>query len=199
MKRPHLIMAALGLFVLASSSQVVAEPAQAYSSSDDNNSVSNAAIKAGTRTASLSAVDFGDDEVVAYSQSAQTLNGTATLSVNDMSGSGAGWLVTVQASDFMWARGAGNATTAGPIPASAFTIGSTGEVSVKTDGGQSWSDAPAIVSPTALSNAVSLLTAEKVSGQGWYTMPVTVSLVVPAASRAGIYTSTLTTTLSVSP
>jgi hypothetical protein len=159
---------------------------------------STANIKAGPRTAALSNVDFGDDNSVGYSQVAHEITGTATLSVEDKSGSAAGWAVTVQASEFVWSRGANTATSATAIPASAFSISTTGVAAAVTGGGQAWA-ATAVPRTGTLSGAVTVLTAASSTGQGSYTMPVTVALQIPAASRAGSYTSTLTTTLSVSP
>lgn len=155
-------------------------------------------IKAGPRTAALSNVDFGDDNSVGYSQVAHEITGTATLSVEDKSGSAAGWAVTVQASEFVWSRGANTATSATAIPASAFAIRTTGVAAAVAGGGQAWA-ATAVPRTGTLSGAVTVLTAASSTGQGSYTMPVTVALQIPAASRAGSYTSTLTTTLSVSP
>jgi hypothetical protein len=46
---------------------------------------------------------------------------------------------------------------------------------------------------------VTVLVAGAGFGQGTYTVPVNLSLAVPAESRVGTYTGTLTTTISAAP
>lgn len=56
-------------------------------------------ITGGNRTASIDAVDLGS---AAYSHTDQQLNGSMALSVDDKTGTGDGWNVTVKASDFAY-------------------------------------------------------------------------------------------------
>jgi hypothetical protein len=138
---------------------------------------------------------------VPYQNAAHAVTGTMVLTAADDTGSGAGWNVTIQSSDFVWTSQMAGGTD---IPASAFALTSA--------------DAPVLVSGQAIGTAAatgpqvpatspfgSLATPRKVLhataayGSGTYTQELGVTLTIPALSRAGTYTGTLTTTITSAP
>jgi hypothetical protein len=138
---------------------------------------------------------------VAYQNGAHAVTGTMVLTTDDSSGSGAGWNVTIQSSAFMWV---GTANGGIDIPATAFALTSAA--------------APVMVSGQAVSVALStgpqvpptsplggldvprkVLVATAAYGAGTYTQALGVTLTIPAMSRVGVYTGTLTTTITSAP
>lgn len=175
----------------------------------ENSRESSAAttIAPGTRTANLSDIIWDTtapnnawaESNLKFSHASTSISGTTTLTVDDASGSGAGWAITVIATNFIWNKGsAGTATEASAIPANQMTfemadvakVGTSATTPTKT--GETF---PLATTPTTLLNAVKDVNAS----EGKYTSFITVGLTVPANARAGNYTSTLTTTMSVSP
>lgn len=153
-------------------------------------------INAGTRSASIADVALGS---VTYSHSAQSSIGTLVLTADDSSGSGAGWNVTVQSSAFVYS-GAFSGTN---IPAASFTLASasaatsTAGEAVDVTGGPK---VPATLTPpVAIDTARKTLQADATYGEGTYTQDLGVSLAIPAQSRVGTYTSTLTVTVAAGP
>jgi hypothetical protein len=151
-------------------------------------------VNGGSRTAtldtSMSAVEYSHDE--------QVQTGTMALTVDDCTGTGAGWYVTIQSSDFVY-TGENNGTD---IPASNFSITSAG---VPQD---LWGQAidanfgprlPFWESPLgSLDSARQVIEAQPQFGSGTYTQTLGVTLDIPAQARAGSYTATITTTISPS-
>lgn len=180
-------LAALALAAVASAA--LALPAAAV------NTVTQT-INAGTRSASIADASLG---AVSYSHSAQTSTGTLVLTADDSSGSGAGWNVTVQTSAFVYTGAFGGTD----IPAANFSLTSAsaatstaGEV-VDPIGGPK---VPlTLLPPVALNTARKTLQAELTFGEGTYTQNLGVSLSIPAQSRVGTYTGTLTVTVSAGP
>jgi len=152
-------------------------------------------INAGTRTASIADLALS---AVNYSHSAQSNTGTMVLTADDSSGSGAGWNVTVQSSAFVYS-GANGGTN---IPAANFAITTAGAAtrtagqSVDIVGGPS---TPLVGSTGSLDIARKTMSALVGFGQGTYTQNLDVSLSIPALSRAGTYTGTMTVTISAGP
>ncbi len=152
-------------------------------------------INAGTRTASIADLSLG---AVNYSHSAQSNTGTMVLTADDSSGSGAGWNVTVQSSAFVYS-GANGGTN---IPAANFAITTAGAPTrtagqnVDVVGGPS---APLVGSTGSLDVARKTMSALVGFGQGTYTQNLDVNLSIPALSRAGTYTGTMTVTISAGP
>lgn len=153
-------------------------------------------INAGTRTASIADLTLA---AITYSHSAQASAGTMVLTADDSSGSGAGWNVTVQSSDFVYS----GANSGSDIPAanfsvtSASTATSTAGEPVDVLGGPK---VPlAFSAPATLDSARKTLQAEVGFGEGTYTQNLGVSLSVPAQSRVGTYTGTMTVTISSGP
>lgn len=154
------------------------------------------AVTAGTRTASVADAAMSG---VASSHAVQTSTGTMTLSADDSSGSGAGWNVTIVTSDFAYSAGGFGGST---IPAINFALTSAGLPAMTA--GQAV-NVTATNGPEASVTSGTLNTARKVIlagagyGVGSYTQALGVSLSIPADSRVGTYTGTLTTTITAAP
>jgi hypothetical protein len=153
------------------------------------------AVNAGTRTASIANLTL---TAVSYSHSAQTQTGSMTLTADDSTGSGAGWNVTVLSSAFVYS-GANSGTN---IAASNFSLSSAaapvataGEAVDATNGPK----VPTVSPVGTLDSARKTVQANAAYGEGTYTQALGVSLSIPAMSRAGTYTGTLTTTIAAAP
>lgn len=128
---------------------------------------------------------------------AQTTTGTMTLTVSD-SAPGAGWNVTILSSAFAYA-GPNSGTN---IPAANLSI--TEARSPVFVSGQAIDPVGGPkVPPTGMTGTLDVarktIQADVGFGGGTYTQALAVSLVVPADSRAGTYTATLTMTASAGP
>lgn len=159
-------------------------------------------VNAGTRTASVANLTL---TAVNYSHSAQTQTGTMTLTADDSTGSGAGWNVTILSSAFVYSGSNGGTN----IPATNFSLTSaaaptaTAGQAIDATGTDAAPKGPQLgtlagVSGT-LDTARKVLRAGANFGQGTYTQALNVSLSIPAQSRAGTYTGTLTTTIAAAP
>lgn len=138
---------------------------------------------------------------VAYENAAHDVTGTMVLTVDDSTGSGAGWNVTIQASDFVWVGTANGGTD---IPASAFSL--TSASAPTAIAGQAVSVALSTgpqVPPTSpigtLDSPRKTLVATAAYGAGTYSQDLGVTLTIPPQSRVGVYTGTLTTTITSAP
>jgi len=152
-------------------------------------------VNAGTRTASIANLAL---TAVGYSHAQQTSTGSMTLTADDSSGTGLGWNVTVQSSGFAYS-GANSGTA---IPAANFALTSAGTPTATA--GQAvdslFGPKVPVVSPAGtLDTARKVVQANVLYGQGTYTQALGVSLTIPAQSRAGTYTGTLTTTATAAP
>lgn len=152
-------------------------------------------VNGGTRTASVANVTL---DAKSYSHSQQTSDGTMTLTADDSSGTGQGWNVTIQSSAFVYS-GANGGTN---IPASNFALTSAaapvataGEAVDATNGPKVPSTSPV----GTLDEARKTVEANANYGEGTYTQALGVRLTIPAMSRAGTYTGTLTTTIAAAP
>ena len=153
------------------------------------------AVTAGTRTASVATLALGS---VVYSHTAQTSTGSMTLTADDSTGSGAGWNVTILSSAFVY-TGANGGTN---IAATAFSLSSAAAPTATAGQAVDVTDGPKVptVSPVGtLDSARKTVQANDAFGQGTYTQALGVSLTIPAQSRAGTYTGTLTTTIASAP
>lgn len=153
-------------------------------------------VNPGTRSASVGDVTLG---AVTYSHSAQSNTGTLALTADDSSGSGEGWNVTVLSSAFAYSGSFGGSD----IPAanlsltSASAAASTAGEAVDAIGGPK---VPlTLTPPVTLDTARKTLHAELTYGEGTYTQDLGVSLAIPAQSRVGTYTGTLTVTIAAGP
>jgi hypothetical protein len=138
---------------------------------------------------------------VPYQNAAHNVSGTMTLTADDSTGSGAGWNVTIVASAFVWV---GTANGGANIPAANFAL--TSAAAPTMIAGQVVSVAASTgpqVPPTSpfgtLDSARKSLVATAAYGQGTYTQALGVTLTIPAMSRVGTYTGTLTTTITSAP
>ena len=138
---------------------------------------------------------------VPYQNAAHNVSGTMTLTADDSTGSGAGWNVTIVASAFVWV---GTANGGANIPAANFAL--TSAAAPTMIAGQVVSVAASTgpqVPPTSpfgtLDSARKSLVATAAYGEGTYTQALGVTLTIPAMSRVGTYTGTLTTTITSAP
>jgi hypothetical protein len=149
----------------------------------------------GNRTASVANLGLPD---IAYSHALQTSAGTMTLTADDSTGSGAGWNVTVLSSAFVYS-GVNSGTD---IPAANFSLTSAATPTLVAGQAVDGTGGPKVptVSPVAsLDSARKVVQANAAFGQGNYSEDLGVSLAIPADTRAGTYTGTLTTTISSAP
>ena len=153
------------------------------------------AVTAGTHTASNANLTLPS---VAYAHTAQTSTGSMTLTADDSTGSGAGWNVTILSSAFAY-TGANSGTN---IPAANFSLSSAaapvmtaGQVIDATGGPK----VPTISPLGTLDTARKTVQANVGFGLGTYTQALGVSLSIPAQSRVGTYTGTITTTIAAAP
>ena len=152
-------------------------------------------INGGARTASVANLTLTP---LAYSNSAQSNTGTMTLTVDDSSGTGAGWNVTILSSAFVYS-GANNGTN---IAASNFALTAAATPAMVVGQPVDATNGPKVPASSpvgTLDSARKVIQANADYGLGTYTQGLSVSLTVPAQSRAGTYTATLTTTIAAAP
>ena len=153
------------------------------------------AVTPGTRTASIANLALGS---VGYSHSQQAQAGTMTLTADDSTGSGEGWNVTVQSSNFAYSGSNGGTN----IPAANFALTSAAapaHVAGQAIDGAAGPEVPGTSPIGALDVARKTVRAGVGYGSGTYTQALGVELTIPAQSRAGTYTGTLTVTISAGP
>jgi hypothetical protein len=138
---------------------------------------------------------------VAYQNAAHAVVGTMTLTADDSTGSGAGWNVTIVSSDFVWV---GTANGGIDIPAANLSL-SSAAVPVMIAGqvvGVAAATGPQ-VPPTSplgtLDTPRKTISATVAYGSGTYSQGLGITLAIPAMSRVGVYTGTLTTTITSAP
>ncbi len=156
------------------------------------------AITGSGLTASVADVTLAS---AAYQNAAHSVTGSMTLTADDSTGTGAGWNVTIQSSNFVWV---GTANGGIDIPAAGFALTSAAAPTMVA--GQVVSVAAATgpqVPPTSplgtLDTPRKTLSATAAYGAGTYTQALGVTLTIPAMSRVGTYTGTLTTTITSAP
>ena len=137
----------------------------------------------------------------AYQNAAHSVTGTMTLTADDSTGMAAGWNVTIQSSAFVWV---GTANGGIDIPASRFSLTSAAVPTLIA--GQVVGVAAATgpqVPPTSplgtLDTPRKTLSATAAYGSGTYSQALGVTLTIPAMSRVGTYTGTITTTITSAP
>jgi hypothetical protein len=162
----------------------ITQPSQPTSTSDVT-----AGVTAGVRSATLDPAIFG---LVPFSHSEQSIETIAGLSVDDLTGAGVGWNVTIASSALTWTAGNGGPTTGTDLPASALAVTTVGEIT--TVAGENWVGDTAI---GALGSPVKVLSTS--GGNGSYTTPLTLTLTLPGQASVGTYAGTLTTTISTAP
>jgi len=152
---------------------------------------SSITIGAGTFTVSFSASDFAD---LPYSLVDQySRGGQINLIVNDQTGDGGGWTVTLTLTDFVGQTRPG----VSDIPSENLEIrGYT--ITPVTDGSQPVSEAN--MTPATSETAPQLVwTANPGYGAGAYNLNMTADLLVPGRTQAQTYTSTGTVQIVAGP
>lgn len=186
-RRPPRLTLALALAAVVTTAVVI--PASAAN-------IVTQTVNAGTRSSSIADVSLS---AVTYSHNAQSSTGTMVLTADDSSGSGAGWNVTVQSSDFVYSGSNGGTN----IPAVNFTVTSASAATSTAGEAVSPIGGPKVpltfTTPASLDVARKTLQAELTFGEGTYTQSLGASLALPAAARVGTYTGTMTVTISAGP
>jgi hypothetical protein len=135
-----------------------------------------------------------------YQNAAHDVSGTMVVTADDSRGTAAGWSVTVQGSDFVYAGAAGGID----IPASSFALTSAEEPTwiagqvvslIAANGPQ----IPPEVVYGSLASPIKTIRATAAYGAGTNSQNLGVTLTIPAQSHVGTYTGTLTTTISATP
>jgi WxL domain surface cell wall-binding len=137
---------------------------------------------------------------VSYQNAAHDVSGTMVVTADDSRGTAAGWSVTVEGSDFVYAGAAGGTD----IPATAFALTSAEEptwiagqaVSLTAANGP---QIPPEIVYGSLAVPIKTIRATAAYGAGTYSQNLGVTLTIPAQSHVGTYTGTLTTTISATP
>lgn len=150
-------------------------------------------VNPGSLAASLSDLEL---TAIEYSHTDATSAGNIALNVDDTSGTGGGWHVTVQSGEFTYDGDNGGET----IPASNFALTSAADPVLVAGQEIDATDGPrAVTEAGSLDEARTVIEADVNSGQGEYTQDLGVELTVPGQSRAGTYTGTVTTTATSGP
>jgi len=155
-------------------------------------------VVAGSLSASVANLALNSGVDLFSSNVIQTPTGILRLTADDSRGgtAGLGWSVSIVTSAFVYTGTAGGAN----IPAANFALTSAA-LPVATAGQVvDLSSGPkAVVTTATLETARKVITAAAAFGQGSYTQDLGVALTVPASSKVGTYTGTLTTTASTTP
>jgi hypothetical protein len=138
---------------------------------------------------------------IGYQNAAHAVVGSMVLTADDSTGLGAGWNVTIMTSDFVWV---GTAHGGFDIPAANLSL-SSAAVPVMIAGqvvGVAAATGPQ-VPPTSplgsLDTPRKTISATAAYGSGTYSQGLGITLAIPAMSRVGVYTGTLTTTITSAP
>ncbi len=165
----------------------------AASSALASNVTATATVTAGTlslsssATPSVTAILNGTDQTPSY---------TLPMTVNDFTGSGAGWNVTITSTTF---------TTGAPVHTLSTTASNTTGVTALCAGGTCTAPTNAITYPLGVPAGASAPTAVKLfnaaanTGMGGFTVTPTISVAIPANTYAGTYTSTVTVAVVSGP
>lgn len=143
---------------------------------------------------------------VVSSHRAQTVTGRAVLTASDNSvyvpltgiGLGAGWHVTLQASPLVYSgpnHGVNISAAALAIVSVEAPAASSGQPVDPVNGPL----VPAVSPAGSLDSARMVLHANSAYGAGTYTQGINLSLTIPADTRTGTFTTTITTTIASGP
>jgi hypothetical protein len=149
-------------------------------------------ITDGSRTTNLSSLTF---DPLNYSNAEQLSTGTMTLTADDNTGTGAGWNVTIQASDFAYS----GAYAGADIPAANASIDVPGSPAQVTGDAVSPELGPFAGAGGSLDTPRKVLYANEGGGKGSYTQTLPVTLTIPGGSLSGDYTSSFTVTITAGP
>jgi hypothetical protein len=149
-------------------------------------------ISDGSRTADLSTLTF---DPLNYSNAEQLSTGSMSLTADDSTGTGAGWNVTIQSTDFAYS-GAYAGTN---IPAANVSIVEPGAPTPVAGEAISGEVGPFAGLGGSLDTPRKVLFANAGGGKGTYSQTLPVVLTIPGGSLAGSYTSTFMVTMSAGP
>jgi hypothetical protein len=138
---------------------------------------------------------------VAYQNAAHDVTGTMVLTADDSTGLAAGWNVTILSSAFVWV---GTANGGVNIPAANFALTSAAAPTLVAGqvvdvAAATGPQVPPLSPLGTLDTARKTLSATAAYGAGTYTQALGVTLTIPSQSRVGVYTGTLTTTITSAP
>jgi hypothetical protein len=149
-------------------------------------------ITDGTRTADLSSLTF---DPLSYSNAEQLSSGTMSLTADDSTGTGAGWNVTIQSSDFVYSGSYAGTN----IPAAYVSIVTPGAPTLVAGEAVSTEHGPFAGIGGSLDTPRKVLYADEGGGKGTYSQELPIILTIPGGSLAGSYTSTFTVTMTAGP
>jgi hypothetical protein len=138
---------------------------------------------------------------VGYQNAAHDVTGTMILTADDSRDTSAGWSTTVQGSAFVYTGAAGGSN----IPAANFALTSADQPTALAGQPVSLvaSTGPQIpiegIVFGSLASPLKTIRATAAYGNGTYSQNLGVTLTIPAQSKQGTYTGTLTTTISATP
>ena len=179
------LAATLTIAVLGASA-LVAAPAHA-SGSD-----LGARVDPGLRTATLTELKMTKAE---YSHGEQTLTGTATLRIDDLTGTLQGWSVSQQASNLVWDADDTDGVDGVSVGPAQLKIVNRGPVS-RTDGLIGWVNQLTNGVSGPLNVPVEVMRVPT-SSPGAYAAELNYQLTLPAQAAPGTYKGTITTTIAV--
>jgi hypothetical protein len=146
----------------------------------------------GTRSADLSSLTF---DPLNYSNTDQLSTGMMTLTASDNTGTGAGWNITIQSSDFAYSGDYEGSA----IPAANASVNTPGTPELASGQAISAEEGPYAGLGGSLDTPRKVIFAGEGGGKGTYTQELPVQLTVPGGSLVGTYTSTITVTMSAGP
>ena len=155
-------------------------------------------LSAGSLSASATGLSLPTITATNY---VQTPVGNMTLTADDSRGgpTGLGWSVSVQSSAFVYTGAVGGTD----IPADNFVLVTPAQPAMTAgqavDGTGGPNVPPTLATGPLGTSARKVMTTTAAFGQGTYTQLLAVSLTVPASSKVGTYTGTLTTSISTTP
>lgn len=153
---------------------------------ETDGSAATVAVTSGSLDVTAADVALG---TVATSHTSTPVPGSFALTVDDTTGTGAGWDITQQVTAFGYTGVNGGED----ISAANFSVTSVDNLA-STAGEDTTGITTAGEAIGDLSTPKTVLAAAADAGEGAYAADVAVNLTVPAGSRAGDYTATLTTT-----